>query len=334
MRIRIWSAFASNNSGGYTIVGSFPSEAVAAEVAAALRDAFAAHQAWREARDENEQAGGGAPGDDEPPLHRFIRAEGLSLDSPTLGLDDDWPQRGPPPEVTAVGPQVVVYVDYTVTMPRTFGEFFYRRGGRVDVELDHSHDPILAVFSFWVPDMWKPEKRDEARRRLAALRSALDTEVFPAARDEAEERERLWVPPAWEESAWALRLGVTFPDLAAGAAEVQRCAAAVGVQAHLRVLEALAEDGDPLAPLRRWPDPEAGAWQAVLWEPGPNRVAALKALREVTGLGLAEAKERLAEAPCVVVERVGLEVAQGAAEKLRAAGADAEALGPGDLARQ
>lgn len=333
MRIRIWSAFASNNSGSYTIVGSFPSEAVAAEVAAALRDAFAAHEAWRGARDERPEGGGGGAGDDEPPLHRFILAEGLSLDSPTLGLSDDWPQYGPPPEVTAVGPQVVVYVDYTVTMPRTIGELFYRRGGRVDVELDHSHDPIIAIFSFWVPGMWKPEQRDEARRRLAALRSELDTDVLPAARDAALARGRRWVAPAWEESAWALRLGVIFPDLAAGAAEVQRRAAAVGVQPRLRVLEALAEGEDPLAPLRRRPDPEAGAWQAVLWEPGPNRVAALKALREVTGLGLAEAKERLAEAPCVVVERVGQEVAQGAAAKLRAAGADAEALGPGDFAK-
>jgi ribosomal protein L7/L12 len=327
MRIRIWNAFASNNSGSYTIVGSFPSQGIAAEVAAALGEVFAAHAAWMNEPDGEEQGGA------EPPLHRFIRAEGLSLDTPHVGLDDEWPQYGPPPEVCAVGSQVVVYVHYTISMPRTVGELFYRRGGRVDVELEHAHAPIIALFSFWVEGMWKPELREEVQRRVAALRSTLETEVLPPIRDAALKRGLRWVEPAWEQSRPGPRLGVVFPDLAAGVAEVQRCAKALGVELSLCVMEALADGDDPLAPLRRRPDPQAGAWQVVLWAPGPGPVAALKALREVTGLGLAEAKKKLAEAPCVLLERVEQQAAAEAATKLRAAGADASPLGPDDFAR-
>jgi hypothetical protein len=50
MQIHIWNAFASNNSGSYTIVGAFPTEAAAAQVAAELLPIMAAQTQWFEDR--------------------------------------------------------------------------------------------------------------------------------------------------------------------------------------------------------------------------------------------------------------------------------------------
>jgi hypothetical protein len=46
VKIKIWQAFASNNSGSYTIVGSFGTPEQAAEVAAALREMAERHTVW------------------------------------------------------------------------------------------------------------------------------------------------------------------------------------------------------------------------------------------------------------------------------------------------
>ena len=46
MRIRIWNAYASNNSGSYTIVGRFESDESAAKLAAELLAVVKAQSAW------------------------------------------------------------------------------------------------------------------------------------------------------------------------------------------------------------------------------------------------------------------------------------------------
>lgn len=46
MRIQVWQAFASNNSGSYTIAGRFEDAAIAHTVAAELGELIVAHSAW------------------------------------------------------------------------------------------------------------------------------------------------------------------------------------------------------------------------------------------------------------------------------------------------
>ena len=112
MRIRLFSAFASNNSGSYTIVGRFADEAAAREVARVLEAASDAHHAWH--RENDWTLEGPAPLDD------LVRDHGLR--AARHGRGDEWPCHGAKPSAVAVGSQVLVHAPYTLTLPPVFGE--------------------------------------------------------------------------------------------------------------------------------------------------------------------------------------------------------------------
>ena len=61
-----------------------------------------------------------------------------------------------------------------------------------------------------------------------------------------------------------------------------------------------------------------------LREIGPNKISVIKAVREVTSLGLREAKELVESAPTAVKEGVAKEEADGIKTKLEEAGAAVE----------
>ena len=73
-------------------------------------------------------------------------------------------QRQQLPDVLAQGHQVLVHVGYTASMPPTLGEFFYKCGGRVTVEIDHAHGPIVARFVAWWP--WKDRDEQKVQRSI------------------------------------------------------------------------------------------------------------------------------------------------------------------------
>ena len=58
---------------------------------------------------------------------------------------------------------------------------------------------------------------------------------------------------------------------------------------------------------------------------GGNKVAVIKVIREITGVGLMDAKKTVESAPVVVKEDISSEEAEPLLEKLKAAGAEAEA---------
>ncbi len=66
---------------------------------------------------------------------------------------------------------------------------------------------------------------------------------------------------------------------------------------------------------------EKTEFDVVLKEIGPNKINVIKAVREVTTLGLREAKELVESAPKAVREAVGKEEAETIKEKLEGAGA-------------
>ena len=68
------------------------------------------------------------------------------------------------------------------------------------------------------------------------------------------------------------------------------------------------------------PVEEQTEFNVVLKEIGPNKINVIKAVREVTPLGLKEAKDLVEGAPTTVKEGIGKEDANVAKEKLEAAG--------------
>lgn len=69
---------------------------------------------------------------------------------------------------------------------------------------------------------------------------------------------------------------------------------------------------------------EQTEFTVVLKAPGASKIAVIKAVRELTGLGLKEAKDVVDSAPKAVKENVSKEEADSVAKKLTEAGAEVE----------
>lgn len=69
---------------------------------------------------------------------------------------------------------------------------------------------------------------------------------------------------------------------------------------------------------------EKTEFDVVLTEAGANKVAAIKVVREITGLGLAEAKAAVEAAPKVIKEGISKADADAIVKKITDAGAKAE----------
>ena len=236
MHIQLWNAFASNNSGSYTIVGTFDSPEAASAAAEALEPVLREHTEWFKGRAEETP-------DAPSPLRRFAQQEGVPLEEGYL----DWPEYSDePPHAVAVGNQVVLHSDYTVSMPRFFGHWFYARGGRVEAELDHTHHPLAVFFEVWWPqDSGGPGTRDEKAAMLfslltgpgGALQQHSKQGIAPALKVSGH-----WVEPAV--------IGACFEDLVAGVAGVRRAIEHMGAHCHVKIDESWSEEGDPLTALR------------------------------------------------------------------------------------
>ncbi|MFL5665683.1 MAG: 50S ribosomal protein L7/L12 [Ktedonobacteraceae bacterium] len=79
---------------------------------------------------------------------------------------------------------------------------------------------------------------------------------------------------------------------------------------------ATTQEAAPAAPVE-----EQTEFDAVLSEVGPNKINVIKGVRELTGLGLKEAKAVVDEAPKPIKEGVSKEEAQKIAEKMAEYGA-------------
>ncbi len=72
------------------------------------------------------------------------------------------------------------------------------------------------------------------------------------------------------------------------------------------------------------PEEEKTEFDVVLTEAGPNKIQVIKAVRELTSLGLKEAKDLVEAAPKAVKEAVSKDEANAAKAKLEEAGAKVE----------
>lgn len=242
MRIKIWNAFASNNSGSYTIVGSFPTAELASDVASELAALMEAHELWLQSLGNNSDDGP-SPLSMFADKHRLVRNE-------DIGTGDDWPQYSSNnlPQAFAINHQVIIHHDYTVTLPSSFGQYFYVRGGRVVHELNHAHHPIVAVFELYVP--WQERHKVDVKAKVSSLLEALNAPDGPLIKLVKPTK----YPPAWQQSKGGfgeadLTVGAIFDDLPTGFTAVDRIAKAHGMQTLVEVFESYG-DADPVAFLR------------------------------------------------------------------------------------
>lgn len=92
-----------------------------------------------------------------------------------------------------------------------------------------------------------------------------------------------------------------------------------GVSAAAAVAVAAPTDGGAASAAE-----EQTEFDVILAEVGPNKIAVIKAVREITGLGLAEAKAVVDGAPKAVKEKVSKDDADAAKAKIEEAGAKVE----------
>jgi hypothetical protein len=251
VRIRVWNAYASNNSGSYSILGSFGSPDVAEDVAAEVLRVITAHSRWRS---DPDLRGGAEEDGPEAPLAVWGHAQGLGW---LPSAFEEWPEYSGDnvPGVTTAGSVVLIHEPYTVSMPSAFGEYFYKRGGRVTTELDHTHHPLISTLVFWVP--WNsPDKAAQevkARALCASLRAGgtslhqnLEPDVALAIHETTE-------------GQYAFHVAAVFTDLVAGVTAARNLATAADTRIHLKLSEALSSSGDLLATIRSaWAEEDPG----------------------------------------------------------------------------
>ncbi len=95
----------------------------------------------------------------------------------------------------------------------------------------------------------------------------------------------------------------------------------VTAAAPVAVAAAPAAGGDGAAPAA---SEEQTEFDAILTDVGANKILVIKAVRELTGLGLKEAKDLVDAAPKAVKEGVARDEADAVKEKLAEAGATVE----------
>lgn len=315
MRIRIYRAFASNNSGSYTIVGRFESAKLADQFADNIEEVCIAHHDWL-GEEHGEQPG-------ESPLDAFRRKHGLRPDE-SGHSDNDWPEYGPRPTAIAIDRELVVHAPYTISVPPVFGEFIYAKGGRVSTELDHAHADIAVTLHYWVAGSSHGDLEVEAR--LDAFQTKL-AEALPAWTAHDDDRVPV-VEPAWNVGGWGARaVSVVLPDFCRGILGVRTLARECGVNVHTKIWECPHDVADPLA-LHRAPPAPAEPRRIILWRIGSDPTRALRAIREVLGTTLDDAKLVLADLPREICVGVTESDAAKAVAILTEARCEAEAVTP------
>ena len=97
----------------------------------------------------------------------------------------------------------------------------------------------------------------------------------------------------------------------------------ISAAAPVAVAAAPAAGGGPADGAAAAPE-EQSEFEVSLKEIGPNKISVIKAVREVTSLGLREAKELVESAPTAIKEGIAKEEAEAIKGKLEEAGAAVE----------
>lgn len=282
-----WRAFASNNSGDWTMAARFSDEATARKVAASLRELARAHEAFLasaqgQAFVEKNQFDGTVP---TPPLLAFAEAHGFQWRPEGLTWEAD---GGGAPVLTAgdVHECVVVFHPYCSGLPaEPFTTFFALTGAtsfqvsqpRVFVTASGRNATVeaqlAAFFAEFIasPSPWQLRERTPWGGQCIDPRVPSD-EDGDASLDQQE-------APTLETSADGVRLALTFRNSFAGPVALQKWLALRGftdVRAELAPLTM------PLTPAEVLTEPKVGLFGDV--RPLEERLADLTPLELVRAL--------------------------------------------------
>ena len=324
MKIHVWNAFASNNSGSYTVVGAFNDAEAAARVAEELSQVSTAHEAWAQA---GMQTGfGRAPRPS--PLEDFVVRNGLGPPAESVtghGSDD----QADLPRVWAMGHQVFLHHPFTLSIPNLYGAFIYKRGGRVETTLEHTHHPLVSIFELRVPNAGRAGQDIPAR--AAALLEALYAGDGPLVRFVPAEPHVAWrARGAKDPMGPDLTVGVAFTDLVAGFAAVDAIAREHGFQFRVSLFEPWREDTDPLAFLRPSSPPlKQPRYDVVLTDAGVTPMEVTKLIADLRQEHENAVRMLRHALPAVLVRLRPQGVAEAMASRLRRQGATVE-LRPSD----
>lgn len=316
MTIRIYDAFSGNNSGTYALLGTFETPADARRLRDELALVFEQQKAWR--------ARVHAARSESSPLHALMREAGIPT-AANLG-EHEWPDMGEAPSVVSAADQVLVFVPYVQSFPRAFGELVYKRGGRVSIELQHAHGVAMEH------RLWSLDGDGAQAAKFEAFREAIEDGALRELFADADGVVRM--PPILRIGRAFLRLiHVSQRESASVLHAVGELASRLQLETDVSLFEVPDRGEDPLRSLRAY-DVAPGDCQVILWDVGARRNEVIRAARSVTGLSLAEATELVHRAPIEVLKEVSQREAEIAFETLRAAGADAEILGPQHFRRR
>lgn len=99
-----------------------------------------------------------------------------------------------------------------------------------------------------------------------------------------------------------------------------------GVKAAAMAVAPGSGSATPAGPAAAPPEEEQTEFTVMLKEFGPKKIEVIKVVRELTALGLKEAKDLVEAAPKSVKEGVNKQEAAAAADKLRGAGATVDVV--------
>ncbi|CAN5442910.1 hypothetical protein BH11CYA1_BH11CYA1_10540 [soil metagenome] len=163
MKIKVWQAYASNNSGSYTIIGRFPDAQLAQQVACDLNQLLEKYNEWVFFDKWKTE---------KSPLEEFAHQHNLHFDP--SNDEDDWPMAfsddvlPEPPRAIALRDKVLIHHQYTISLPAMLGQYFYARGGRVREEITMAEKPLLAKFEIVAPfEAVRSLRRDVDMKGLA-----------------------------------------------------------------------------------------------------------------------------------------------------------------------
>ncbi len=156
-----------------------------------------------------------------------------------------------------------------------------------------------------------PPAGEEEKKLKAEKKAAVEQPAPPT-------KEKVKVSPAVEKLMTSIK-GMTVLELAE---LVKALETEFGVSAAAPVVAAAAvsAEAEAAAPAAE----EQTEFSVILKEIGANKISVIKAVREVTTLGLKESKDLVESAPKAVREAINKEEATAIKEKLEAAGATAE----------
>ncbi|RKH39808.1 hypothetical protein [Corallococcus sicarius] len=316
MKIHVWNAFASNNSGSYTVVGAFEDEQTAASVAAELSQLSAAHRAWI-------QETGSAPGP--TPLEDFAARHGLGAPRDTDSDNDSYDGT---PRVWALGHQVFLHAPCALALPNLYGAFIYKRGGHVETTVEHAHHPLVSVFELWIP--YTAREGLDIRTRTVELLEALHADDGPLVQRVPSEPHVAWrMRRSKEHLGVDLTVGVIFTDLMEGFTAVSALARAHGFQVRVKLFESWRTDTDPLAFLRPCSPPlKAPRYDVVLTDLGATPLEVTKLIAELRREHEDAARWMYGPLPVVLVRLRPQRVAEAMAQRLRHQGATVELRRP------